>query len=112
MKHTLVNSRFVNVVPRVRIQDTLQLMKQPLDARVDAPLGREICLRDGGKMMSRLNGIFAFAIHDSRDVSLLLVRDGLGVKPFYFAETHKGVLFASEIKALLQEPSIERSLNH
>lgn len=41
-------SRFVNVIPRVRVNDTLQLMKRPLDTRVDAELGREICLRDGG----------------------------------------------------------------
>jgi tetratricopeptide (TPR) repeat protein len=47
LERTLVSSRFVNVVPPERIQDTLRLMKQPLDARIDVPLGREICLRDG-----------------------------------------------------------------
>ena len=69
-------------------------------------------LRDGEKMMDRLNGIFAFAIHDSRDDSLLIVRDGLGVKPLYYAETPRGVIFASELKALLQEHSIDRSIDH
>ena len=44
----LSNSRFVNVVPRERIQDTLRLMKKPFDTRVDGEVGREICLRDGG----------------------------------------------------------------
>ncbi len=44
----LSNSRFVNVVPRERIQDALRLMKRPLDTRVDGEVGREICLRDGG----------------------------------------------------------------
>ncbi len=44
----LSNSRFVNVVPRERIQDTLRLMKKPLDTRVDGEVGREISLRDGG----------------------------------------------------------------
>ncbi len=68
-------------------------------------------LRDGEKLVERLNGIFAFAIHDTRDDSLLLVRDGLGVKPLYYAETPKGFLFASEIKALLQEPTVDRSLD-
>jgi DNA-binding winged helix-turn-helix (wHTH) protein/tetratricopeptide (TPR) repeat protein len=48
LEHTLVNSRFVNVVSRDRIRDTLRLMKQPADARIDAALGREISLRDGG----------------------------------------------------------------
>jgi asparagine synthase (glutamine-hydrolysing) len=68
-------------------------------------------LRDGDKMMSRLNGIFAFALYDSRDDSLLVVRDGVGVKPIYYTQTTKGVVFASEMKALLQEPSIDRTLD-
>ncbi|MBW2362975.1 MAG: asparagine synthase (glutamine-hydrolyzing) [Deltaproteobacteria bacterium] len=69
-------------------------------------------LRDGEKMLERLNGIFAFAIYDSRDGSMLIVRDGVGVKPVYYAETPRGVLFASELKALLQERSIDRSIDH
>ncbi len=69
-------------------------------------------LRDGDKMMSRLNGIYAFAIYDSRDGSLLITRDGVGVKPVYYAQTSRGVLFASELKALLQEGSIDRSIEH
>jgi len=69
-------------------------------------------LRDGSKMMERLNGIYAFALHDHRDDSLLIVRDGLGVKPLYYAESERGFVFSSEIKALLQEPSISRELDH
>ena len=42
------NSQFVNVVPRERIEDTLRLMRKPLDTLIDRTLGREICLRDGG----------------------------------------------------------------
>jgi len=68
-------------------------------------------LRDGEKMLERLNGIFAFAIWDARKRSLLVARDGVGVKPLYYAETPRGFLFASELKALLQEPSIDRSLD-
>ncbi|MBT37548.1 MAG: asparagine synthase (glutamine-hydrolyzing) [Myxococcota bacterium] len=69
-------------------------------------------LRDGEKMMERLNGIFAFALYDSRDGSILVVRDGVGVKPLYFTQTPKGVIFSSELKALLQESSVDRSLDH
>jgi asparagine synthase (glutamine-hydrolysing) len=68
-------------------------------------------LRDGEKMLERLNGIFAFAIWDARKRSMLVARDGVGVKPLYYAETPRGFLFASELKALLQEPSIDRSLD-
>ena len=69
-------------------------------------------LRDGEKAMERLNGIYAFAIHDHRDDSLLIVRDGIGVKPLYYAECDKGLVFASEMKALLHETSISRDLDY
>jgi asparagine synthase (glutamine-hydrolysing) len=68
-------------------------------------------LRDGDKCVERLNGIFAFALWDTRNGTLLIARDHLGVKPLYYAETPRGVVFASELKALLQESSIDRSLD-
>ena len=68
-------------------------------------------LRDGEKMLERLNGIFAFALFDTRTGEILLARDGLGVKPLYFTETRNGTLFASELKSLLQAPCIDRTLD-
>ena len=64
-------------------------------------------LAEGESMLSRLNGIFAFAIWDNRNKSLLVVRDGLGVKPLYYSATKCGVAFASEIKGLLPMVSEE-----
>jgi asparagine synthase (glutamine-hydrolysing) len=69
-------------------------------------------LRDGDKMLTRLNGIFAFALWDSRTKSLMLARDGVGVKPMYYAETPRGMLFSSELKSLLHEPSLDRTLDN
>ena len=48
LEREVVNSQFVNVVPGGRIQDTLRLMKKSPETLVDATVGREICLRDGG----------------------------------------------------------------
>jgi len=48
----------------------------------------------------RLRGMFAYAIFDSRDQSLLLVRDRFGKKPLYFAALPEGLFFASELKSL------------
>ena len=47
LERELSNSRFVKVVPRQRIQDALRLLRKPVDAKLDAALGREVCLRDG-----------------------------------------------------------------
>src|SRR5262245_43549120 len=47
LESDLSNSRFVNVVPRERIEDTLKLMKKPLSTPIDFNVGREICIRDG-----------------------------------------------------------------
>jgi asparagine synthase (glutamine-hydrolysing) len=68
-------------------------------------------LRWGDDMLGKLNGIFALAIYDHRQRSLLLARDGLGVKPLYWAQTKSHFAFASEIKALLQVPDLDRSLD-
>lgn len=61
----------------------------------------ELFAREGVAMLDRLNGMFAFALWDRQDRSLLLVRDRLGVKPLYYAAGPDGSLsFASEAKAL------------
>ena len=68
-------------------------------------------LRDGDKMLEKLNGIFAFAIWDAGRRSLFVARDGLGVKPLYWAQTPSGFLFASEVRALLQSDEVPRDLD-
>ena len=61
----------------------------------------------GESVAERLNGIYAFAVWDPRDETLVLVRDRLGVKPLYYYSTADGVLFGSEPKAILAHPLAE-----
>ena len=56
----------------------------------------------GDACIQRLNGMFAIAIWDSAKKKLLLARDRMGIKPLYYTIQDGGIIFASEIKALLQ----------
>lgn len=65
----------------------------------------------GDDCVARLNGIFAFAIWDSKRCRMLLARDHLGVKPLYYLNLSHRLLFASEIKALLTDPACPREVD-
>jgi asparagine synthase (glutamine-hydrolysing) len=65
----------------------------------------------GDDCVHHLRGMFAFAIWDRAKRRLLLARDRLGVKPVYYYRDHRFFAFASEIKALLEIPSVPREVD-
>lgn len=65
----------------------------------------------GPDFASRLNGMFAIAVHDTRRRQVTLVRDRLGIKPLFWARTPHHLVFGSEIKAILASRLVPRSLN-
>ena len=65
----------------------------------------------GADCLSYLNGMFAFALVDMCNKQLFLARDRAGEKPLYYTLANGTLRFASELKALLADPTISRSIN-
>jgi asparagine synthase (glutamine-hydrolysing) len=62
-------------------------------------------------LLSRLYGDFAFAIYSQAEDALYFARDRAGVKPLYFSKLDGEFIFASEVKAILEHPMVERDIN-
>ena len=60
----------------------------------------------GPECLQRFRGMFSFVLWDSKRKRMFAVRDRLGIKPFYYVWTGREFIFASEIKALLEHPSV------
>jgi len=65
----------------------------------------------GAECVQHLRGMFAFALWDSQRRRLMLARDRLGKKPLYYGDIDGRLVFASELKCLLQLPEVKRDLN-
>ncbi len=68
----------------------------------------------GTGVLDKLRGMFAFALYDVKEKTLLLARDRIGIKPLYYyhKKGNQKLVFASEIKAIIEDKSIERKLSH
>jgi len=66
----------------------------------------------GTGCLARLNGMFAFALYDERTAKLLLARDRAGEKPLFVYHDNHRLLFASELKALVDTPGFPRQIDH
>jgi len=65
----------------------------------------------GDECLSKMRGMFAFALWDLKRRRMLLARDRLGIKPFYYWEKGGRLLFASELKCLLEHPSLDKTIH-
>lgn len=65
----------------------------------------------GARCLNKLIGMFAFAIWDAKNKTLFAARDQLGIKPFYYTCVNGIFAFASELKALLCVPGLERKID-
>lgn len=80
-------------------------------SRSDSEVVLHLYEESGANCLDRLAGMFAFALWDGRNQSLLLARDRVGKKPLHYCLAAGELIFASEIKALLQHPAVRRDLD-
>jgi asparagine synthase (glutamine-hydrolysing) len=88
---------------RQNLQARGHIFKTQTDTEVIVHLYEEF----GGGCVEKLRGMFAFAIWDDNKQQLLLARDRVGIKPLYYWLTDSGLVFGSEIKAILADPEVK-----
>ncbi len=89
----------------------LEALGHHFHSRSDTEVLLAAIARWGVAGIERLNGMFAFALFDRDNHELVLARDRYGVKPLYYAKLGERVIFASEVKALLQHPDLRSALD-
>jgi len=71
----------------------------------------ELYARYGRDLLSRLKGMFAFAIYDKKTDTLFLARDRIGEKPLYYAQTDSGFIFSSELPPIIESGLVKKEIN-
>jgi asparagine synthase (glutamine-hydrolysing) len=75
--------------------------------RSDTEILPHLYEEEGSEFLGRLRGMFALAVYDTRNQTLLLARDRYGIKPLFYAPSSERIAFASEINALLTVPNLD-----
>ncbi|MBD2297077.1 asparagine synthase (glutamine-hydrolyzing) [Nostoc sp. FACHB-190] len=96
----------------LELQTQLQALGYKFQSHSDTEVLLAAYAQWGVKALTQLVGMFAFAILDTWENTLFLARDFFGIKPLYYTYWQDGIAFASEIKALLQIPGVNRDVNH
>jgi asparagine synthase (glutamine-hydrolysing) len=95
--------------PRLRVE--LEALGHRFHSRTDSEVTVHAWEEWGEASVERFNGMFAFALWDARRRRLFLARDRYGIKPLYWTLAGDVLVFGSEIKAILQHPSVRRNVS-
>ncbi len=95
----------------IELSEQLKTNGYILKTTSDTEVILELLRKKGNQALSELNGMFAFAYWDDTAKSFLLARDRVGIKPLFYKETEDGIIFASEIKSILEICTDKKSVN-
>ena len=107
----LVTAAAARLDDRDALCDALGVPRPERAGLADAELILRAWARWGRQCPSHLLGDYAFAVWDAGRHTLYCVRDPVGVRPLYYAETRHGLVFASTVEAVLAAPEVPRALN-
>jgi asparagine synthase (glutamine-hydrolysing) len=93
------------------LRDQLLAKGHSFTTRTDTEVLVHLYEEHGPGMLEKLRGMFAFAIWDDKQRTLLLARDRVGIKPIYYYTAGRFLSFASEFKAILADPDVDREVD-
>ncbi len=92
------------------LRETLETKGHRFSTRTDTETILHGYEEYGISILEHLNGMFTFAIWDNNQKQLFVARDRIGIKPLYYWQDNRKIVFASEIKSILEDTSIARTL--
>ena len=93
------------------LRDELSAKGVSFRSESDTEVLLNLYMLGGKECLHKLNGFFAFAIYDRQEQSLFIARDRVGIKPLYYMLDEDRLLFASEMKSIIQY-GIEKKIDH
>ncbi len=90
-----------------QLRDELTAKGRPFRTTGDTEVLLAMYAEYGVEMLTRLRGMYAFALWDNQARELLLARDPFGIKPLYYAQANGALYFASQVKTLVTVPSVD-----
>ena len=95
----------------IELRDELKRLGHAFHTTSDTEVLIRCYLQHGERFVGRLNGMFAFVLHDVRRRRVLAARDHFGIKPLYYHVSERSIVYASEIKALLRHPEVHAAVD-
>lgn len=94
-----------------KIRTELECEGARFRTKSDSEIALHLYRKMGLSFVDRLRGEFAFTLYDAKEERLILVRDRFGIKPLFYHLTDRGLVWGSEVKAVLEHPDVPRRLD-